>query len=459
MEQIQNKNDMILLFDTYDEESKKLHDSFRLSGFTPPVVVIEEDGFLPEGVQSVVGYFLGDYTKAGNCPGRPLYFNEVEVPDYWEISGNNQKGQIHNMEMERGRIFYAKPEDRRLVKVVDWLDEKGVVRFCDHYNKFGAVYARTTMDAQGKKVMKSFFSPQGKEVLVVNYVTGDIILNDEDRVLFFNDMEGLTIHYFLRANLQQTRIFYNSLWHCFFVSQRLSADSKEDILFWNEKKRPDIPGNMQVILEGKSSRTRFILVQKRDSYEELIRLGANPNMVQLLGYVYPFVKESRYTKEALICTNSDNVAQLTCLVQELPQVHFHIAALTEMSSKLMSFCSFENVFLYPNVKRKTLDVLFEKCDLYLDVNHENEIVSAVSRAFLHNHLIFAFEETVHNRDYIPSEHIYLQNEYPRMIAQVQEILKDASVWEQQLELQRKHACAENSEYFASVIQNVSMTVS
>ena len=361
MEQIQNKNDMILLFDTYGEESKKLHDSFRLSGFNPLTVVIEDDGFLPDDVQSVTGFFLGDYTKADHVSGRPLYFNEVVVPDYWEISGNNQSGKIHNMEMERGRIFYAKPEHKRHVKVVDWLDEKGVVRFCDHYNRYGALYARTAMNAKGEKVTKTYYSPEGKEVLVINHVTGDIILNDEGKTLFFKDMEALTIHYFLRADLQQTRIFYNSLWHSFFVSQRLASSVKSDVLFWNEPKRPDIPGNMQVILEGKSSRTRFILVQKRDSYEELIRLGANPNMVQLLGYVYPFVKESRYTKEALICTNSDNVAQLTCLVQELPQVHFHIAALTEMSSKLMNFCSFENVSLYPTFHNQLPPACYIRC--------------------------------------------------------------------------------------------------
>ncbi len=37
--------------------------------------------------------------------------------------------------------------------------------------------------------------------------------------------------------------------------------------------------------------------------------------------------------------------------------------------------------LYPNVKMSVLDSLFEKCDLYLDINHEGEIVDAVHRAF------------------------------------------------------------------------------
>ena len=43
-------NDAILLFDTYGQDSQDLHTSFQLAGFTGPAVVIEDDGFLPEGM-------------------------------------------------------------------------------------------------------------------------------------------------------------------------------------------------------------------------------------------------------------------------------------------------------------------------------------------------------------------------------------------------------------------------
>lgn len=454
MEELIGKDDMILLFDTYGEESKKLHDSFKLSGFNPLTVVIEDDGFLPDDVQSVTGFFLGDYTKADHVSGRPLYFNEVVVPDYWEISGNNQSGKIHNMEMERGRIFYAKPEHKRHVKVVDWLDEKGVVRFCDHYNRYGALYARTAMNAKGEKVTKTYYSPEGKEVLVINHVTGDIILNDEGKTLFFKDMEALTIHYFLRADLQQTRIFYNSLWHSFFVSQRLASSVKSDVLFWNEPKRPDIPGNMQVILDSNAARTNRILVQKRAAYEELIRLGADPSKLDLLGYVYPFEKQNGHGRDALICTNSDNIAHLKELVEGLPEIHFHVAALTEMSSKLMAYGSYENVSLYPNVRMKVLDELFVKSDWYFDVNHENEIVSAVSRAFLFNHLIVAFRETLHNEEYVAPNHVYSKKDVTEMLADVKAMLLAEELLEKHLKEQRHHACAEETDRFASVIEGL-----
>jgi hypothetical protein len=89
------KDNIILLLENYGEDSKKLHESFMLAGKNYPVFVIEEDGFLPEDVTSVFSYFLGDFKNAKNVPGKPLYFNQIKVPEYWEISGNNSSGSVH----------------------------------------------------------------------------------------------------------------------------------------------------------------------------------------------------------------------------------------------------------------------------------------------------------------------------------------------------------------------------
>lgn len=145
---------IVLLFDYYGQGSKDLHTSFKKAGYDFPAVVIEDDGFLPEDVISVFGFFLGDFREQENVPGKPRYFNQISVPDYWEISGNNSNGKISDYNRERGRIFYAEPAHKRLVNVVDWLDERGIVRVSDHYNRYGALYARTIFNARGQKVNK-----------------------------------------------------------------------------------------------------------------------------------------------------------------------------------------------------------------------------------------------------------------------------------------------------------------
>lgn len=365
------------------------------------------------------------------------------MPDYWEISGDNSGGQIHDLYRERGKIFYAEPAHRRLVKIVDWYDERGTVRSSDHYNRYGALYARTIFNGKGQRVNRSWFAADGREVIVLNFVTGDIIFNDRDQVRFFRDKTEFVIYVLRSAGFEDNRIFYNSLSTPFFVSQRLYSPRKRDVLFWQEPVNGDIPGNMQVILRGEASRTAKIMVQKNHAYEELLRLGASEETVGRLGFVYPFVRENRHRREALICTNSDEIHCCRELVEALPQMRFHIAALTEMSEKLTSMESYGNVSLYPGVRMSVLEELFETCDYYLDINRESEIVSAVYRAFLHNHLIFAFEETMHNRDYVAAEHIYASHDVREMIGDIKLAIDDERELDRRLGRQRKEALAES----------------
>ena len=162
MEKYTEINDTILLFDNYGPDSRSLHESFQSAGYDFPAVVIEENGFLPDGVMSVYGFFLGDFQEVYGEQARPKFFNEITVPEYWEISGNNSSGSVHDLYRERGKIFYTEPLHKRRVKIVDWYDEKGNVRASDHYNRYGAVFARTTFNARGQKFCKSYFSATGQ---------------------------------------------------------------------------------------------------------------------------------------------------------------------------------------------------------------------------------------------------------------------------------------------------------
>ena len=445
-------NDALLLMDTYNEGSRSLYVSLKEAGYDCPAVVIEDDGFLPDGVMSVYGFFLGDFKAVLGEKARPKYFNEIRVPDYWEISGTNNNGKVQDLHKERGRIFYAEPKHKRLVKIVDWYDERGIVRSSDHYNRYGAVYGRTIFNSKGQKVNRSFFSADGREVIVENFVTGDIILNEGNEVQIFRNKTDFILHFFVRAGFKQSRIFFNSLSTPFFVSNRLKAQAnKRDILFWQEPTGEEIPGNMQVIFNGEASRTATVVVQNKDSYEKLISLGAKKDMVKKLGFIYPFAKENKHRPEALICTNSDNLEHGEEIIKSLPQMHFHIAAMTEMSSKLTGLGSYDNVSLYPGVKPGILDELFEKCDYYFDINHEAEIVSAVRRAFLNNHLILAFKETLHNRDYVAEEHIYPTDEMAKMLADVEAAMSDAKVLKKYLQKQKKTAISETVKSYQTVL--------
>ncbi|MCR4651542.1 MAG: accessory Sec system glycosylation chaperone GtfB [Lachnospiraceae bacterium] len=439
MEKINSADDVIFLFDTFNEDSEKLYSSFLLSGKRYPALVFEENGFLPDGVTSFFGYYMGDYREAKDYLGRPRYFNQVEVPDLWEIRSTNSGGNIYDLYQERGRIFYREPRNRRQVSIIDWLDDKGVVRASDHYNKYGSIYARTVFNKKGRKVNRSYFDGKGREVVQENYVTKDIILNDGDVVRIFNNRTEFALFTIRRMGYENSALYYNSLSFPFFTSERLPDNGGRDILFWQEKINKNMPGNMRIIVDEQSVRTGRIMVQRRDSYDKLMAETGHNNIFTQLGYVYEFKRQPYWGNDALICTNSDNIEKLTELVQGMPEMTFHIAALTEMSSKLLDMGRYDNVRLYPGAGVNKVDELFDMCNYYLDINHESEILAAVKKAFLSNLVIMGFEETVHNREVIAEDYLYPAAKVEDMINDLRKIVNDRHLYLSYIDVQHEKA--------------------
>lgn len=439
MDKANKKRKITLLFDDFSDESKNLLESFENAGIDFTAAAIEDDGFLPDDVTSIYGFFLGDFSKNDKFPGKPLYFNQIKIPEYWRIEGDNSSAKVMDRGKEKARIFYTKPSHSRLVKIVDWLDDTGNVRLSEHYNKYGAIFCRTVFNKKGQKALRKFYSADGREMIVENFVTGDIIVRWQDKDWIFRNKTELSAFYIRCAGLEDGAIYFNSLSYPFFTSQALAPNGFCDALFWHEPVGEEIPGNMHIILKDQATRTKKIYVQRKESYDRLIELGAPKEKIKQLGYIYSFVRENEHRPQILICTNSENVSHLADLAKLVPKMHFHVAAITEMSSKLMSAGQFENVSLYPNVKMSVLDRLFEKCDFYLDINHEGEIVDAVHRAFLNNMLIVGFEETMHNAYYTADTNTFKESEYADMAESLNTTLVMPQLIDEALKMQHNAA--------------------
>lgn len=109
----------------------------------------------------------------------------------------------------------------------------------------------------------------------------------------------------------------------------------------------------------------------------------------------------------------------------------------------MAFGHFENVRLYPTVRKNVTDELFEKCDLYFDINYGNEILASVRRAFLNNQLIMGFDKTLHRRRYLAPREIF--TDVDQMIAKVKRVVSDRSAFDRGLAEQKENALAESVE--------------
>ena len=427
---------MIQLFDVYNQESQDLHYSLTAAGLSDLTVVIEPDGFLPDGVVSPFTYYLG-YDR-----GKTLYFNQVPVPDFWEIAGNNQFGTINDLNQERAVIHFADGLQARLVKKVEWKTPAGRIFQVDHYNRFGACFAKTTFDASGQAIMTSYRDVDQKEVILENHVTGDILLTLEGQGLrHFSGRVAFIIDFLQGLEVNLDHILFNSLSTSFLTSFHFPDKSGQDILVWQESLQDHIPGNMQLILENGHLRVKTIIISDYATYERALQLTDEKfhHKFSHLGYHYHFKRDNFVRPDALIVTNSDQLEQVEKLVESLPRVTFRIAAVTEMSSKLLDMLRYPNVVLYQNASPQKIQELYQLSDIYLDINYGNELLQAVRQAFEHNQLVLAFEETAHNRRYTAPNHIFAKEAVDGMIQTIELALSNVKEMGRALGDQGYHA--------------------
>ena len=205
---------MIQLFDRYGQESRDLHESLEAAGLSHVTVVIEPDGFLPDGILSPFTYYLG-YES-----GKALYFNQVAVPEFWEIAGNNQFAHILEDSRERGVIHYVEAPQARLVKQVDWKDLSGRIYQADHYNRYGACFAKTTYSADGQAILTKYQDAKGQEIVLENHVTGDILLTLPGQALrHFKNRVEFTIFFLQDLGIDTRHLLFNTLATSFLVYQ------------------------------------------------------------------------------------------------------------------------------------------------------------------------------------------------------------------------------------------------
>lgn len=396
---------MINLFETFDSASRDLLIAEKIAKLVIPSVVINDDGFLPDEIDSPVKYFCQLTSNH-----RPLYFDQVPVPHYWRIQADATGGQVFDLKTKKANILFTKPDNQRTVREVQWLDETGQVAWVDRYDKHGTRFGKTYFD-QGRPVVNEYFNQDGQKVIEQNLISNDVFLNYKGQRQHFADWPALVIYYLKLRQYKLNHILYNTLNQALAVSLRLPADSGEDMLVWHEKLGDELPGNMQFLLQN-DTRTSKIAFQDYADWQNKQDLLPDDSKIDFLylGTIYPHPRSNQLRPQALILTNSDQIDQLQTLVQLLPNITINIAAVTEMSSKLLAFADYDNVEVFPQVTHSKIQDLINTCDLYLDINRGNEILDAVRGAFEQNMLILGFKETLHEPQFVAQENVYDSSE-------------------------------------------------
>ena len=128
--------------------------------------------------------------------------------------------------------------------------------------------------------------------------------------------------------------------------------------------------------------------------------------------------------DALILTVSDQIDQLDYILENLPDICFHIAAPVQFSEKIRVLESKYNVRLVTVTTEQQIDFLVNMCDFLLDINHFQEVNAIVSRFLQVEKPVFAFDNTVHGNQ---GQEVFLSSTPDKLVSRVREYLNEVRV--------------------------------
>lgn len=128
--------------------------------------------------------------------------------------------------------------------------------------------------------------------------------------------------------------------------------------------------------------------------------------------------------DALILTVSDQIEQLEYILENLPDICFHIAAPVQFSEKIGVLESKYNVRLVTVTTDQQIDFLVNMCDFLLDINHFQEVDAIVSKFVQAERPVFAFDNTVHGNQ---GQEVFLSSTPDKLVFRVREYLNEVRV--------------------------------
>ncbi len=399
---------MLIFFDKYTENVEKVRETMRGTGCEEKIAVLQDNGFLPSGVTSPYEFFVyRDRQEA--LTEKDLFYNFIELPEFWEVRLTGWTGGIFDMGREKARIYFKEPAEKRNVQRVEWHMENGWVYKIDYYNRYGLKYASEFLSPEKNVESRVFYSDKNQEIVVEQPVNHMISLLKNGAVRgLFDSYAGFVAQYLKEAGFEDERILFVQEEKTFELFSLASDERNRWTSVWFAN---DELLNKYIGMGGKNG-GRFYTMPEQ-------------------------YRENQARGEALILTASDRIENLEYLIGELPDMMFHIAAHTQVSDKLRGLAELDNVKVYPQISVQNLNMLWNTCDFYLDINHYREIYDAVDTAHMKNMLIMGFDNTAHHRELMAGECIYAEDEGEKMVSAIKELKGNPAMVEELLKRQQK----------------------
>ena len=313
------------------------------------------------------------------------------------------------MGCKKADIYFTEPIEKRNVQRVEWCMENGWVYKIDYYNKYALKYASEFRSMEGNVESRVFYSSTNQEVIVEQPQNDTVTLLENGKTrAFFTSYAEFIDYYIEETGLGKQRAAF--------------IQDNETLRLW------DLKSNRRSVWE-------YVLFPNNELLDKYISMGGQN------GYrFYPIPEEypeNDAKGEVLILTATDQLEGIEYLIHELPEVAFHIAASTQVSDKLNKLGELANVEIYPQISMQNLNILWDKCDFYLDINYYREIHNAIDNAHQNNLLIMGFENTLHHRELVAEEGIFSIEDVDKLALLMRELVNNAELVQGRLVKQQR----------------------
>ncbi|MCG7421132.1 accessory Sec system glycosylation chaperone GtfB [Macrococcus epidermidis] len=433
---------MIILAEQFDSRTKLLFDT--LSQSTEPIkrIILEDNGFLPNDIMTYYQFF-SNYQSTDK--GR--FFNALTLPPFYEIEGDATGAIIKDLWQQRANIVYSKSRVGRIIEKVEWLDEEKEIIKVDNYNKHGFKFSEVVFNNQ-KKVIQRYFNA-AQQVIITRYFTNNTVELLWGEHKYFFDTYHQFIKFYLNAlELSGEQFIINSLGAPLIILNQFSKKNNH-IIVWQENIKQELPANMKIALKLGYT----ILIPEHNEFAKIKQI-INHSAINEFGYHYKLRRQNQLSNHAFNLTNSDQLPNIESIVQKNSNIQFHIAALTEMSQKLLNLMQYSNVSLYPNVSRNTIKMLLETCDIYLDINKGNEVMGINEAAFTADLLILSYEGLQHNLRFTNDSNVFSMDDCKEINHRLYQLYSNKEAFKNLLKEQKAAANHATAEYINGVLNDL-----
>ncbi len=420
----------IVLLDSYEERDELLIETIRQQFSDCRILVVEDQPFLPAGVQSVYDWWIEQFEVAERKI-RDVYYAFVTMPKFWEVRAMGVNGAIYDMGEKKADIFFREPIEKRLVQRVEWYDRTGNIYRKDYYDRYGNVY-RTDWTEQGKVSIKSYYTSSHQEVICANQSNQVITFRDCDFLsASFENEDAMMLKMMERAIAGKRRIILTSSRQAEWMKQ-LHRDPEQQL--WMVLQNEEDVRKCREHKYHQQLQCPLVIMNNCDTENcEAEEIQGEYQICYGTGATGENVGKS--CRQVLIMTASDRIPGIEEITGRLTDFQFSIAANTMVSPKLLELGKRENVHIYPQVTREQQDQLWNQCGLYLDINYGQEIYRAVEKASVKGMLLLGYRTTLHGKSYVAEELIYEENAVEELIQMLQRLGSEEPLRRQYQKLQ------------------------